>query len=278
MERRVDFDSENWPERGSSMVAEATEATGGPDLQLLGWWRLWWCGRNIELGGREQRLVAFLGLRGTRPRLHVAATLWPDTSEDKALASLRAAVLRTHRRAPGLLEATRTMIGLHPDVHVDIADLVPSLGEGAVVGEPPTTGRNSILDCEELLPGWYDEWVLFAREQFEQRRLRALETMASRALAEGDCIAALEAARAASRIEPLLETARTITIQARLRLGDPAGALLEFHSYRQHLLEELGVAPSPRFSALLSPVVQHRSVVEPLDPGGVGAQSRTPNP
>ena len=46
---------------------------------------------------------------------------------------------------------------------------------------PPTSGRMprgllSLLECEELLPGWYDDWVLYEREKLEQRKIRALET------------------------------------------------------------------------------------------------------
>jgi DNA-binding SARP family transcriptional activator len=75
-------------------------------LQLFGWWQLTQGRRTVELGGREQRLTALLALRGRRPRLLVAATLWPDTLEDRARASLRTAIKRTQHDAPGLLAPT----------------------------------------------------------------------------------------------------------------------------------------------------------------------------
>lgn len=258
------------------MVFQGT-ISGSLTLQLFGWWRLCHRGRGIELGGREQRLTALLALRGTRPRLHIAATLWPDTREDKALASLRAAVLRTQRRAPGLLVASRSTIGLHPDVAVDVRDLVGSIEKSEATCANGTGGileTRSLLECEELLPGWYDDWVLFEREQLQHRRLRALEVMARQALDRGDLEAAVNAAVAATRIEPLLESARSVTIMARLRLGDPAGAAREFHSYRRHLRQELGVEPSPQFTELLRPVIPISRPVVPAPRKRVEVRSR----
>jgi DNA-binding SARP family transcriptional activator len=239
------------------MVSQAT-VSEPLSLQLFGWWRLRRRGLAIELGGREQRLVALLGLRGTRPRLHIAATLWPDTAEEKALGSLRAAVMRTQRRAPGLLVASRTTIGLHPRVFVDVQDMMQSIEAGAALGGDGTAARvdpRPILECEELLPGWYDDWVLLEREHLQQLRLRTLESMASRALEQEDFVAALDAARAATGIEPLLESTRSITILALIRLGDPAGAVREFQGYRRQLFDELGVEPSPQFADLLRPLI-----------------------
>lgn len=257
------------------MVFHGT-ATDGLSLQLFGWWRLSRRGRPIELGGREQRLTAVLALRGTRPRLHVAATLWPDTPEDKALASLRAAVLRTQRRAPGVLVASRTTIGLHPDVAVDVREVVRSIEDSDLTGAHGTAGTPDlrlILDCDELLPGWYDDWVLFEREQLQQRRLRTLEALASRALDQGDLVTALDAARAATRIEPLLESTRSVTILALLRLGDPASAVREFHSYRRHLHEELGLDPSPQFADLVRPLIPAQRSHSPVGRPGLGPVS-----
>jgi DNA-binding SARP family transcriptional activator len=206
----------------------------------------------VELGGREQRLTALLALRGRRPRVLVAATLWPDTLEDRARASLRTAIKRTQHEAPGVLVADRTTVGLSSEVQVDVAELLRA------IQAPPGRLRNGsasrlrLLESEELLPGWYDDWVLYEREKLEQKRLYALEAMATTSYDAGDMVTALEAAREASRIEPLRDAMRSIVIRARLGLGDVPGALHEFHLYRRFLAQELGIEPTTELFALFN--------------------------
>lgn len=234
----------------------AARADGRLRLHLLGWWRLSRLGRPIELNGREQRLTALLALRETRPRLDIAATLWPDTTEGKALASLRAAVMRTQRKVPGLLDSRRSTIALSSAVEVDIRELRRVMAERGIVHANVVTGVPvSLLECEELLPGWYDEWVVFERERHRQRLLRTLEAVARAALDRGDLGAATDAAAAATQIEPLLESVRVVTIKARLQLGDAGGAVREFQDYRRQVVGELGVEPSRALADLLTPLL-----------------------
>ena len=108
---------------------------------------------------------------------------------------------------------------------------------------------------EPLLPAWYDDWVLPEREHLEQLRVKALERIARHAFAMGDLVQALDAARAALDIEPLLESARELTIRAHLGQGDRGSALREFHRYRDAMRDDLGVAPSPTILALVGAAV-----------------------
>jgi DNA-binding SARP family transcriptional activator len=229
-------------------------ARGGTHLQLLGWWHLTRGRDALHLGGREQRLVSLLALRGRRPRVLVAATLWPDTREDRARASLRTAVKQTQEHAPGLLETDRATIGLSRRVRVDVHDLDHAIDDvtdrvaASAVSEPARL--LPLLRCEELLPGWYDDWVLYERERLEQQKVRALELLAGAAFDDGDLVTAIDAAREAIRIEPLLDTMRSLLIRARLGLGDASGAVQEFRLYRRFLAQELGIEPPPALTAL----------------------------
>ena len=98
----------------------ATNGYGRTHLRLFGCWDLRVSGREVEIGRREQRLVALLALRGRRPRPYVAGTLWPATTETRAQASLRAAVLHTRQAVPGLLDVGRASVALAADVTVDL--------------------------------------------------------------------------------------------------------------------------------------------------------------
>ena len=189
-------------------MPEHTRAgTQSSTLRLLGRWQLSAGGSDVELGHREQRLTALLGLAGRSGRLHVAGLLWPESTDARALGSLRRAVLQTRKRSPGLLEVDRLNIGLDAHVEVDVDD-VRRAASDAVTEEELAAGElgalMSRLVGEELLPGWYDDWVVPEREHLEQLRVTALERIARRALEVRDLALTVEAARAASDIDPLL--------------------------------------------------------------------------
>lgn len=255
-------------------------ASGAATLQLLGWWRLSRAGATIQLGGREQRLAALLALWGRRPRVLVASTLWPDTREDRARASLRTAIKRTDEHVPGLLEADRWTVGLSRRVRVDVHALLRAMDTAPSRQRHDPSGLLSLLECEELLPGWYDDWVLYEREKLEQRKIRALENLATTAYDSGDLVTALDAAREASRREPLLDAMRTIVIKSRLGLGDVSGAVQEYRRYRRFLALELGIEPPAELASLFNGATPSRrpSVDVGLLPTPRRPRRTTPNP
>src|SRR5687767_11900493 len=114
-----------------------TRRASSRGLNLLGGWQLVVDGDAVALGGREQRLCALLALTGTRARAQVAGTLWPESTDARALASLRRAVAQTHQRCPGLLAADRTSIGLAADVAVDVGALRSAVSAAAPADAAP---------------------------------------------------------------------------------------------------------------------------------------------
>jgi DNA-binding SARP family transcriptional activator len=237
------------------MTEQSAVAVAATRLRLLGGWQLVVDGADVELGHREQRLVSLLGLQARSARAQVASTLWPDSTDERALASLRRAVLQCQQRCPGLLEATRLTAALAPGVQVDVDDL----RRAAALTRLPMTdlvARELLtaLRGSELLPGWYDDWAVEERGQLEQLRTEALERVASYGLEQGDPELAIDAARSASEMEPLRELPREVSIRAHLHRGDVAGAMHEFRRYSNVLHDEVGVAPSARVMALVEPL------------------------
>ncbi|MCW2850629.1 MAG: DNA-binding transcriptional activator of the family [Nocardioides sp.] len=213
-------------------------------LCLLGGWYLTAHGTPVPLFTREQRLTAVLGLwRQRRPRPALAGTLWPTSTEEHALGSLRVAVRKIRVAAPGLLESTRSSVALTDQVVVDVQRVqgVLTLRPSELLAEP---GLLDVLDYPELLPGWYDDWLLVFREQMDQRRLRMLVTTARLAFEAGDWSTTLTAASLACRIEPLHDRANELVVLSLLRSHDRVGALRALAAYRNLLRRELGVAPS----------------------------------
>ena len=225
-------------------------------LQLFGWWSLQFGGLPVLLGGREQRLIAFLALNGRRMRSVIAGTLWPDSPEEHARSSLRVAILLIRRTCPGLLDTDQTTVALASDVRVDVQDLLACAAESSARPDDVDFEETMrILNGGELLPGWYQDWVVFERERVHHERLRALEALAVAELRRGRGDLALAAARAATSIEPLRESAHSIVIRANLMAGNTADAVGQYRTYAGLLEQELGISPSNQLSEIVRQLI-----------------------
>src|SRR5262249_47477688 len=106
------------------MRGTAFGRTQNNNLHLIGAFALWVDGLRVHLGRREERLIAFLGIRGSCHRPYVAGSLWPNSDEPRALNSVRAAVLKVRRAAPDVLDIEGSTLSLQPSVEVDLVDLI----------------------------------------------------------------------------------------------------------------------------------------------------------
>lgn len=249
------------------MVTRATAPALQPRLQLLGWWDLRRGEDSIPLGRREQRLVALLALTGRRTRGQLAGTLWPESSEDRALSSLRAAVWNTRRAAGDVLLAQQHTLALSGHLTVDVNQLLGfASGVTAAPGEHDSTAVVEALATADLLPGWYDDWVLFERERVDHVRFHALEALARARLRAGRPHESVVAARSALRVEPLHEGANVLLVQACLAAGSTVEAVRHFHDYRRRLQRELGIRPSAQLTELVGPLLIAPQRVPGRDP------------
>ena len=226
-------------------------------VALLDGFRLELPGRRRRSGSDDlprgvQRLVAHLCLSHGPTRTATAGHLWPDVPEDHAHASLRSALWRLNKAAPGLIEASGGALRLAADVRVDVRDLtdwarraiaLPTGCDDVVVPDAALLG--------DLLPGWYDDWVLLERERLRQLRMQALEAVAARlAVLDRHCDA-LEAAYAAVRAEPLRESAHRTVVRVHLAEGNAAEAIRAYELFRTMLADELGVTPTEQMTRLV---------------------------
>jgi DNA-binding SARP family transcriptional activator len=104
----------------------------------------------------------------------------------------------------------------------------------------------------ELLPDWYDDWVIKARERFDELRVHALEALSERHLRAGDLARAIEAGLAAVHAEPLRESTHRALIRAYLAEGNHAEALGHYQRFSRHLRDAVGTRPSAQMDALVS--------------------------
>jgi DNA-binding SARP family transcriptional activator len=235
-----------------TMIARRTSVDTAPRISLLDGFRLVREGRDHELPAGGQRVLAQLSLFGDPTRSQVAGTLWPDVPEDRAQANLRSTLWRLHRTCPELVEASRSRLSLAQEAAVDVVELI-GWARRVLAPNSEVTELDGlpVMQPGELLPGWYEDWVLIEREHVRQLRVHALEVLADRLSCLGRYGAALEAAYAAVRAEPLRESAHRTVIKVHLAEGNTVDAVRQHDSFREMLHGELGTQPSSFMSELV---------------------------
>lgn len=204
----------------------------------------------------SQRLLAFLAIRnGMISRAAVAGTLWPATTEARAYSNLRAALARLGPEYRKVLRASKLELGLAEGVAVDFRHAQTLarrlLDPAMMLSQSDLSSAAVVALSSDLLPGWYDDWVLAEAEYWRQLRLHALEALAGRFIAAGCWGQAADAAGKAIRAEPLRESARAALIQVHLAEGNQSEAVREFTHYRALLRAELGLEPTPQLCRLI---------------------------
>jgi DNA-binding SARP family transcriptional activator len=222
-------------------------------------------GFAIQVGGSDagdtvgdlphgaQRLIAHLSLCGRPARGAVAGRLWPDVPEGHAHGSLRSALWRVQKAVPGLFEVSGGAIGLAENVRVDVRELT-TWAEQALDPEVRVDGLvpPKVALRGELLPGWYDDWVLLERERLRQLRMHAFEALADKLARAGRYGEAVQAAYAAVRDEPLRESAHRAVVRVHLAEGNLAEAMRAYCAFRDMLATELSVAPTRQMEELIA--------------------------
>jgi DNA-binding SARP family transcriptional activator len=210
----------------------------------------------IDVTPSAQRLICFLAVqRHPVRRTFVSGTLWCESQEARASASLRSAIWRVP--APNgyhIICASGTQVWLNPAVQVD---LTSAIGRATDVIDGRLDGSDLVevarelcaLD-DEVLVGWYDDWLILERERFRQVRLHALDHVGERLLAAGRYCDALQVGLVAVAAEPLRESAHRLIVRTHLAEGNIAEAIHQYRSYARLLADELGARPSAAMDAL----------------------------
>ena len=239
-------------------MSAGDSATESLEVCVLGTFRFWAEGTALPavLGG-SQRLLALLSLRDRAlMRASVAGTLWPESTEEHAYSSLRSALGRLSRLTRDAVVVTPLDLCLAGDVTVDIRESRALahrlLDPGATLSDADLSAQAIAALSLDVLPDWYDDWVLVEAEEWRQLRLHALDALADRLLNERRYGEATGAALAAVRAEPLRESARALVIRVHLAEGNQSEALAEFNRYRALLRAELGLEPTPRLCGLVA--------------------------
>ena len=230
------------------------------EISLLGAFDLRVGGRSVDtLAVGSQRLLAFLALHDRSvARIAMAGAMWPDASDERAGISLRSALSRLDPATRDAILSASPGLSLAEAVGVDLRDgqalARRLLQTGAPVSDADLSPAAVALLSLELLPDWYDDWVVAEAEDWRQLRMSALEAQAALLARAGRLADAAGAARAAMKVEPLRESAHASLIRVHLAGGNQSEALRVYDRYRTLLRSLLDLEPSPHITALVASI------------------------
>jgi DNA-binding SARP family transcriptional activator len=206
-------------------------------VQLLASFSISVDGRLVDLPAASQRLVAYLGIaRHARERADIIDALWPNCSATRGTSNLRSARWHLAKLSPVVRCVGRSRFALGDDVAVDLHE-VEAYGwtmrevSNGKLSPPPI----AITQQNELLPGWYDDWVITERERTKQLNMRFAQVLVESFVREGLLAEALDLAMRLVAADPLCDGNQRSLVLALCAEGSNALAHRHLQSYRSQL-------------------------------------------
>jgi DNA-binding SARP family transcriptional activator len=242
-----------WPSFQGAAMPEVT-VTSRRLVQIFGGPFVVRDGMRIAVPEGSRRLVVLVALAGTPvDRRQVGGQLWPCGGDARAAGNLRSALWRLNKADIGVIGCDGRLLVLQDNVDVDV-HLACAWAQRLIEDEPEEEDLQGIpwpAGALDLLPGWYDDWVVFERERVRQWLLHGLEELARVLSARGRYAEAVDAALVAIATEPLRETAHRVLVHVHLAEGNVTEARRAYGLCRATFRRELGVEPSPALARLV---------------------------
>jgi predicted ATPase/DNA-binding SARP family transcriptional activator len=225
-------------------------------------------------------LLAFLAFYGQRqhPREQLVNLLWPDAEPTagrnrltQALVWLRPRLESVERERGTILVSDRHTIGLLPgSIKTDVAEFEEALLTATSRIEPgrqiEALRRAVDLYRGELLPGYYEDWVLTERQRLFEQFLYALQRLVELYTESQQFDRALDCARRALAADPVSESVHLSLIRLLARTGQPAAGLRQFREMEQILQRELDEKPSAAALSLINQIRRNEPEIVRLQP------------
>lgn len=196
-----------------------------------------------------------------RRRDHLAALLWPDSSEERARAALRRTLTALRSGLGGRwVVADRDTVTLQgDDVNIDVdrlARIADSLSEHGHADDEvcdaciPLIRETLRVDRGEFMEGFhiggsyqFDDWVQSTSDRVRATSALMMDRLADAESARGDFAAATATLRRRLRLDPLHEPTYRRLMLLRAWAGDRAGSVETYRECVGTLQDELGVTP-----------------------------------
>jgi DNA-binding SARP family transcriptional activator len=215
--------------------------------------------KGIE-ASKDQELLSYLLIHRDRPhsREALASLLWGETSTEKSKKYLRQALWHLHAalnsngNGTDVLMVDHDWLSLNPrsDLWTDVSDFERAFtGAEGVAGrqldpEKATALKDAVtLYSDDLLPGYYQDWVLFERERLQNMYLLMLDKLIVYLQFHGDYEVAQGYCATILRYDPARERTHRQMMHLYSLAGDRTSALRQFERCALALKQELGVRP-----------------------------------
>jgi DNA-binding SARP family transcriptional activator len=222
--------------------------------------------RDVPEGGK--RLVVLMAIRRRLSRCAVAEALWPDVAPRRAAGNLRSAWWRLRCAGIDVLCERDGMLGVDPDVRVDLDVLgaqARRLASG-YRGHDDLAALPRAIDALDLLPGWYDDWVCDERERLRAAMLDLIDAISVQLCRAGRWAEAIDAALVAVGVDPLRASSHSALVAAHVGEGNLAEAYDADERHRRVLHTEFDVDSPPH--PLLRGMLALRPVAGSVRGGG----------
>ena len=173
--------------------------------------------------------------------------LWPSILDSRARANLRRAIWQT---PAGWISSTSWEVTLDAEIDVVEARRVADRALASVLLDASEVD----LLTRDLLPGWYDEWLVDEQDAYHLLRVQGLKETCRTATRLRQYGLATRAGLAAVSAEPLRQSAVVALIEAHLEEGNSYEALRRARHHRDLVRDELGVEPNAVVSALVAAI------------------------
>ncbi len=221
-------------------------------IALLGRYDIHLNEEPIELKLRPvQNLLAYLLLHRDKRhrREQLAGILWPDYTEASARKNLRNTLYRLRQAiGEGYLAADRSSVAFNVDTAfwLDVAQLEQAASAEEIEAIIQAAG----LYQGELLPGYYEDWVLWERERLQALFERLMVDLLQRLIGAGRWSESQTWAEHWIAQGQAPEQAYRALMLAHAAQGDHGSMVQAYRRGRLALKEMLGVAPSPETERL----------------------------
>jgi DNA-binding SARP family transcriptional activator len=222
-------------------------------IRLLGRFDVQHDGEPVEIPSRPaQSLLAFLALSPgvSHRRERLSGLLWPDADEANARSNLRHALWRVRQglstgsgKGDGFLTSDNLSLTftITPEVWVDAQQV-------ARKDLPEETPKALLEDVSayggELLPGFYDEWVILERERLRASFERKMQALLACLVTDRRWPEVLDWGERWVALGQAPEPAFRALMEASAALGDRAGVAAAYRRCQEALQRDLGVEPS----------------------------------
>jgi WD40 repeat protein/DNA-binding SARP family transcriptional activator len=250
------------------------------EIHLLGQFSLNLDGKSVELPSRPaQSLLAYLALTEgiAHRREKLAGLLWPDIADADARRNLRRALWHIRKVLEGQAPLRADDISVAfvdgPQVWVDARTAVQKLSSERPVEE---LVRAVSAYGGELLPGFYDEWIIVERERLQAAFESRIKLLLDRLVEGGRWADVLEWGERWIALAGAAEPAYRALMAAYAGQGDLAGVGHSYQRCTEAMQRSLGVEPSDETRSLYIQLSSKRSVLPTSDlpqPGRRGDQA-----